>query len=213
MWRRLVAAGVVLALGAPAAGATMKPPVKHAATRVRCHYVVVHRTNKLRRVCVKVKPAPALTKQRPGTQPTPAAPGATLTKAILSPAPVAAAPPAAVATPLVAPTPSAPAPAVVAALAPVPRLQATTREFSVQLSRPAIAAGSVILQLVNGGEDPHDLHVRPAAGGADVLAVDRTDPFGGVTDASGTLAAGSYTLYCSLPGHEAAGMHALLTVK
>jgi plastocyanin len=213
MGRRLLAACVVLALGAPEAdAATKRPVVKHAAAKVRCHIVVNHKTKKRHKVCVKVKPAPALAKRKPVAAPA-AAPLAPVAKTIPTAVPVAASPPAAVPAPLVAPTPSAPAPSPVAAPAPVARLQATTREFSVQLSRPAIAAGSVILELVNGGEDPHDLHVRPAAGGADVLTVDRTDPFGGVTDASGTLTAGSYTLYCSLPGHEAAGMHATLTVK
>jgi hypothetical protein len=211
MLRRLVAACVVLALGAPAAGAaTKRPAVKHAAAKVRCHHVVIHEPKKRRRVCVKVKSAPVLTKRKPVAAPALTAP---LVKAIPGPEPVASSSSAPVATPLVAATPSAPAPTVVAAPPPVARLQATAREFSVQLSRPSIAGGAIILELVNGGEDPHDLHVRPAGGGADVLSVDRTDPFGGVTDASGTLAVGSYTLYCSLPGHEAAGMHALLTVK
>jgi len=80
------------------------------------------------------------------------------------------------------------------------------------LSRAALPAGSAIVELVNRGQDGHDLHLRPAGGGDDALAVVETAP-GAVTDASATLPAGSYVLYCSLPGHEAAGMHALLSVS
>lgn len=218
MWRRLLAACVVLTLGAPggAGAAAKRPPAKRTASTVKCHVVRSAKTKKRHKVCVKVKakPASTLTKRRP-VGAAPAAPTVALPAAgVPAAAPVAVSPPVPIATPLVAPTPAAPAPSPVApAVTPVARLQATTREFSVQLSRPSIVAGAVTLELVNSGEDPHDLHVRPAAGGADVLTVDRTDPFGGVTDASGTLPAGSYTLYCSLPGHEAAGMHATLTVK
>jgi uncharacterized cupredoxin-like copper-binding protein len=31
--------------------------------------------------------------------------------------------------------------------------------------------------------------------------------------ASGTLAAGTYKVYCALPGHDAQGMHATLEVR
>ncbi|HWH94897.1 MAG TPA: hypothetical protein VNT03_13640, partial [Baekduia sp.] len=115
--------------------------------------------------------------------------------------------------------PDATPPATTPAADPAPagpvaaRLQVTSREFTLTLSRPAIAAGPLTLELVNRGEDPHDLHVRPAAGGADVLAIDDTDGFGGLGSVDGTLAAASYTLYCALPGHEAAGMHATLLVQ
>jgi plastocyanin len=107
-----------------------------------------------------------------------------------------------------------PAPATQGPAGPAPaRLQVTAREYSLALSRPAITAGSVILELVNRGQDQHDLHVRPTAGGADVLGIDRTDGFGTVAGVDGTLPAGAYTLYCSLPGHEAMGMKATLTVQ
>jgi plastocyanin len=183
---------------------------------VRCHWVKATKKRKRHKVCVKVKakkkapaakgggsataggsaPAPAPSAAGGASAPAvPVAPGA-------PPAPVAPV----VAPPVVADPDPDPAPAPAAA-----RLQATAREFTLQLSRPSLVAGPVVLELVNRGEDPHDLHVRPAAGGADVLAIGRTDA-SGVADATGTLAAGTYTLYCSLPGHEAAGMHATLTV-
>jgi hypothetical protein len=212
-------AGLALVLGAGApAGVAQAGPVtstttKKATTKVRCHVVKATRKTKRRKVCVKVrttpaKKAPAATAAPPVTTPAGASvPGA----APVLPAPSAGATPG---VPAAVPAPGVPTPPIGAPAAPVAaRLQATTREFSLQLSRPALAAGALILQLVNRGEDAHDLHVRPAAGGADVLAIGLTDPFGGVRDTDGTLPAGTYTLYCSLPGHEAAGMHATLSVQ
>ena len=125
---------------------------------------------------------------------------------------VAAGPPAPGAPIVVSPPEAAP-PAPPAPPSLTARLQVTAREFSLQFSRPAVAAGPLVLELVNRGEDPHDLRVRPAAGGGDVLSIGLTDPFGGVGEAEGPLEAGTFTLFCSLPGHEAAGMRATLTVR
>jgi plastocyanin len=95
----------------------------------------------------------------------------------------------------------------------VAHLQVTGREFTLRLSRPAIAAGPAVIQFIDAGQDPHDLHVRPAAGGADVLAFDVVQAGSPPTDRQVTLAAGQYVLYCSLPGHEQAGMRAVVTVN
>jgi plastocyanin len=204
MGRWVVTLWVALALvaGGLAGEAEAKPKAK-----VRCHWVKATKKRKRHRVCVKVKAKPKATKKTSGAPATPAPPAALgETQApIATPAPGGDAP-----ATTAAPDPSpAPAPAAPAAA----RLQATAREFSLTLSRPTVAAGALVLELVNRGEDAHDLHVRPAAGGADVLSVDRTEGAGAVGRADGTLAAGSYVLYCSLPGHEALGMHAALTVQ
>jgi hypothetical protein len=190
---------VVLGVAAPGAGAAKKPVV-------RCHWVKATKKHKRHKVCVKVK---AKTKTTKKATPAPSSSAPAAPAPVATPAPVAAAP---VAVPITAPAP-APVSAPVTDPAPtvLTRLQATTREWSLTLSRPAIAAGALSLQLVNAGEDAHDLHVRPAAGGADLLSASSTQP-GTNTTISGSLPAGTYTLYCSLPGHETAGMHATLTV-
>jgi plastocyanin len=211
MRRALVAVITALAVlaGGPAAGAAKPKPKPAPKAKVKCHWVKATKKRKRHKVCVKVKakkkPAPAKKAPAapvvPAPVPAPAADPAAPDAGVPAPAP----------GPVVAPPegdPAAPAPGPVAA-----RVQVTAREWTLQLSRPSIAAGAVILQLVNRGEDPHDLHARPAGGGADLLAIGQTDGFGTVADTSGTLPAGSYTLYCSLPGHEAAGMHATLTVQ
>jgi hypothetical protein len=42
---------------------------------------------------------------------------------------------------------------------PLGRMQVVAREFSFTLSRQAVAAGAVAIELNNHGEDPHDLRV------------------------------------------------------
>jgi hypothetical protein len=229
VWLAVVVA--VLAGGVGVAEASSAKGAKHAA-KVRCHWVKATKKHRRHRVCVKVKPSP-----KPMAAAKAKAKAKANAKAKAAPKPAAHAPvagspatssPAAAPTLGAAPTPTATPPGALVFTTPITdpppttdapppppvaaRLQTTAREFSLQLSRPAIVAGPLILELVNRGEDPHDLHVRPAAGGADVLALAQTAP-SGVKDATGTLAAGTYTLYCSLPGHEAAGMHATLVVQ
>lgn len=91
-------------------------------------------------------------------------------------------------------------------------MQVTAKEFSFTLSRPTVTAGKVTIELVNGGQDEHDLHIRPAAGGADVGAIPIAQA-GQHLDETFNLAPGAYTFYCSMPGHEALGMKATFTVQ
>jgi plastocyanin len=91
-------------------------------------------------------------------------------------------------------------------------VQVTAKEFSFTLSRPAVAAGAVTIELVNGGQDEHNLHIRPAAGGADVGAFPTTQA-GRHLDETFQLAPGTYTFYCSMPAHEGLGMKATFTVQ
>jgi uncharacterized cupredoxin-like copper-binding protein len=81
----------------------------------------------------------------------------------------------------------------------------TAREWKLTLSRPSLKAGPALVELVNRGEDPHDLHIGSAGHIPETQSLERGS-------ANVTLAAGSYTLYCSLPGHAALGMSANLTV-
>jgi plastocyanin len=184
-------------------------------TKVKCHWVKATKKRKRHKVCVKVKATkkkPTTSKPvgstKPSASPKPSTPSAAASPSTPAPSPPSTTTPTPdPTTPTTSPDPTTSAPAPTSA-----RLQATTREWSITLSRPSVPAGALILQLVNRGEDAHDLHLRPSSGGADLLAIASTDP-GGVTDTSGTLTTGTYTLYCSLPGHEAAGMRATLTVN
>lgn len=81
--------------------------------------------------------------------------------------------------------------------------------WALQPSRSTLLSGSVSVEFNNRfAEDPHDLKLRhdgttfafPTVGSGDA----RTE--------SHVLAAGSWKLWCSLPGHEAKGMVAYVTV-
>jgi hypothetical protein len=98
-----------------------------------------------------------------------------------------------------------------AAVAPA-RVQVSADEFGFALSRAWIRSGPAIVQLVNYGEDEHDLALRRAVPGARTLRLGKVRP-GRSADLETRLAPGRYVLWCTLAGHEARGMHATLVVK
>ena len=70
-------------------------------------------------------------------------------------------------------------------------------------------SGKVTIVYTNKSGIPHDVRVKQGAkkiGGTKIISK-------GTTSASVTLAKGTYTFYCSVPGHEAAGMKGKLTVS
>ena len=91
------------------------------------------------------------------------------------------------------------------------RLLVESREFNFVLSRQSVKAGDAIVQLVNQGEDPHDLRLR-RVGGRGSGSVGETLP-GEVGEWSGRLRRGRYRLWCTLEGHRALGMRAVLHVR
>jgi hypothetical protein len=95
---------------------------------------------------------------------------------------------------------------------PAHRVQVQAWEFYFTLSRPLVSAGSVKIELLNRGEDPHDLHLRREDGSGGQFAFGSTPSSGSQTQAL-DLAPGYYYLWCALPGHEANGMHARLRVE
>jgi hypothetical protein len=99
---------------------------------------------------------------------------------------------------------------------PPARLLVAADEHSLMLSRQSIAAGPARIQFLNRGEDPHDLRMRriPREGvsARRTFAVPET-PSGDLKVLDARLPSGRYRLWCSLPGHEQAGMRASLRVK
>jgi hypothetical protein len=91
------------------------------------------------------------------------------------------------------------------------RVQVAADEFRYSLSRPVIKAGPAIVQLVNYGEDEHDLRLR-RAGGTRVYRVGKVRP-GGVAELEARLLPGRFALWCSLANHAARGMRATLLVR
>ncbi|HVS84010.1 MAG TPA: hypothetical protein VHD91_00095 [Gaiellaceae bacterium] len=94
--------------------------------------------------------------------------------------------------------------------APPARVQVVATEFRLSLSRVRLKAGEAIVELVNAGEDAHDLRLR-RVGGTTTRSWPVV-PAGGHADVEVRLRPGRYTLWCSLPGHRALGMQAMLTV-
>jgi hypothetical protein len=102
-----------------------------------------------------------------------------------------------------------------AAKAPPSRLLVTAREYSLVLSRTALPRGRAVVQLVDRGQDSHDVvlhrlrHGRPIGRGRHVP---ETKP-GAVSTIRWRLRPGRYALWCTLPGHRRLGMHARVRVK
>ena len=92
------------------------------------------------------------------------------------------------------------------------RLQVKAYDFGFILSRPSVRAGRVTVEFLNTGEDAHNLrlkrlHTRDRTlGTRDIERTERvTRTF--------RLRAGTWRLFCSLPGHAKAGMKARLRVR
>ena len=92
------------------------------------------------------------------------------------------------------------------------RVQVIAKEYSFTLSRAEVPAGKVIVEFVNAGEDSHNLHFQEPAEATEAGAFPTSSP-GFHGDLTLNLHPGSYTLFCSLPGHEAKGMKATLVVR
>ena len=97
------------------------------------------------------------------------------------------------------------------ALAPG-RVQVGADEFSLTLSRPWLRAGPAIVQLVNYGEDEHDLALRRQAAGARTYRLRSTLPRHG-RELALRRVPGRYTLWCTLADHRARGRRATLLVR
>jgi plastocyanin len=82
------------------------------------------------------------------------------------------------------------------------------------LSRTSVPAGPVVIEFVNHGQDEHNLHaVEQPAESTEAGGLKENVKPDAHTDLTLNLHAGSYTLFCSLPGHEAKGMKATLVVE
>jgi uncharacterized cupredoxin-like copper-binding protein len=102
--------------------------------------------------------------------------------------------------------------AAVPATAAAPgRLQVTALEFEYRLSRPQLRAGRwSIIELVNLGEDEHDLRLR-RVGGTKTYGIKTVLP-GQRRYLAAKLRVGRYHLWCSIADHRARGMRAQLRV-
>lgn len=90
------------------------------------------------------------------------------------------------------------------------RVQASADEFTLVLSRTAIPAGPAIVELVNYGEDDHDLALRRVGGTTKRIAVVRPGERG---ELDTVLRPGRFVVWCTLADHRARGMRTTLVVR
>jgi hypothetical protein len=99
------------------------------------------------------------------------------------------------------------------ATTPAPsRVQVSSDEFSLTLSRASIRSGPAIVELVNYGEDDHDLALRRVARGARTYRIGIVRP-GKTGELETRLRPGLFRLWCTLAGHRSRGMSATLRVR
>ncbi|MFZ0091333.1 MAG: plastocyanin/azurin family copper-binding protein [Solirubrobacteraceae bacterium] len=72
-------------------------------------------------------------------------------------------------------------------------------------------AGKVTIAFTNESPVPHNVTVQAGTSGPTIAATPTFD--GGTKSITMTLKAGTYTYYCSVPGHRQAGMVGTLTVS
>src|SRR5205823_1580110 len=95
--------------------------------------------------------------------------------------------------------------------APAATIKVGESEFKIALPPlKTLPAGKVTFDVQNTGKIPHDLAVK----GPGVAGPPKTPLISPGQSAKLTvsLSTGTYTLYCTVPGHEAAGMKATLAV-
>jgi uncharacterized cupredoxin-like copper-binding protein len=79
-------------------------------------------------------------------------------------------------------------------------------EFKITLAPTNFKAGEISFEAKNDGKIPHDLAIKGTSDKTKLI------PPGGSAELKVTLKAGKYELYCTVPGHEAAGMRLNITV-
>jgi len=87
------------------------------------------------------------------------------------------------------------------------KVPVTETEFKIAAASTNLKAGEITFEVKNGGKIPHDLAIKGTADKTELI------PAGGTAELKVTLKAGKYELYCSVPGHEAAGMKLNITVS
>jgi uncharacterized cupredoxin-like copper-binding protein len=84
--------------------------------------------------------------------------------------------------------------------------QASETEFKIALGSTELMAGKITFDVKNDGKIAHDLAIK---GGEKTKLIQP----GGSAQLTVTLKPGKYHLYCTVPGHEQAGMKVDITVS
>jgi uncharacterized cupredoxin-like copper-binding protein len=106
-------------------------------------------------------------------------------------------------------TPTAPAPTAPGVRTTLPLAANPAGRLSYSTGRLSAKAGQVTFSFMNSSPLPHNMTI---AQGSTVLGATPTFQ-GGVKTLTLSLKPGTYTFYCSVPGHRQAGMEGTLTVS
>lgn len=91
--------------------------------------------------------------------------------------------------------------------ATVLNIQASTSELAFVPNTLSAPAGRITIRLTNPSQLQHSIALAVAG-----VAPGPVVGNGGVSEVTANLQAGTYTFYCTVPGHRAAGMTGTLTV-
>jgi plastocyanin len=117
--------------------------------------------------------------------------------------PTATPSPSPTATPTATPKPAAAGPKIAVAADPSGQLKFTQTALTAK-------AGNTTIDFTNKAPVPHNVAIRKDGGQP---LVETKTISAGTTTSNVKLAAGTYEYYCTVPGHEQAGMKGTLTVK
>jgi plastocyanin len=95
---------------------------------------------------------------------------------------------------------------------PAGSMKVTMTEYHFDPSTISAPSGKVVFFVVNGGTISHDMSIRDSTG-TKIAATDLISAGDSFVFTVDTIAAGTYTYFCSQPGHETAGMKGTLTVS
>ena len=91
---------------------------------------------------------------------------------------------------------------------PEPQTVAVTEsEFKIALPSAELKAGEITFDVKNGGKLPHDLAIKGMSDKTPLIQA------GSSAKLTVDLKPGKYVLWCTVPGHEAAGMRLEVTVS
>ena len=85
-------------------------------------------------------------------------------------------------------------------------------QLAYVVAKATATPGALEIDSKNASSTPHDIALQQGTDGA-VLGQGETVSNGGVSKLTADLKPGSYTFFCTLPGHRQAGMQGTLTVR
>ena len=94
---------------------------------------------------------------------------------------------------------------------PAGSIKVTMTEFKFEPSTIPAPAGKVVFYFVNAGTTSHDMVIRDSTGKR-LAASELVSAGDSFVFTVSTLTAGTYTIFCDQPGHEASGMKGTLTI-